>query len=105
MRSAIAGAAIRSVSRPCTVQVEGHADIEVRSGDTLLEACDAHHLPMESACGGFAVCNSCRVRVLDGEGNLSPRLDEELAFLDDEGQRLGCQARVLGDVRVRLEPG
>lgn len=77
--------------------------VEVSVGMTLLEACDAWGLPMETACGGFAACNSCRVRVLSG--GLSAIEDVEYPFLDDEGQRLGCQARVVGDVTVRLDPG
>ncbi len=77
--------------------------VEARLGMTLLEVCDASGLPMETACGGFAACNSCRVRVLAGV--LSEVEDVEYPFLDDEGQRLGCQARVVGDVTVRLEPG
>ncbi len=77
--------------------------VEAPVGATLLEVCDDHGLPMETACGGFAACNSCRVRVLSGV--LSEVEDVEDPFLDDPGQRLGCQARVVGDVVVRLEPG
>lgn len=77
--------------------------VEARLGETLLEVCDAHGLPMETACGGFAACNSCRVRLVEGE--LSPLEDVEIPFLDAPDQRLGCQARVVGDVRVRLDPG
>ncbi len=59
---------------------------------------------MDSACGGFACCNSCRVEVLSGA--LSPLLPEEEPFLDAPAQRLGCQARLLGGlVAVRLAPG
>ena len=77
--------------------------VEAPSGVTLLAVCDGHGLPMETACGGFAACNSCRVRVVSG--SLSVVEDVEEPFLDDPGQRLGCQARVNGDVVVRLEPG
>lgn len=77
--------------------------VEAPEGATLLEVCDAHGLPMETACGGFAACNSCRVRVISGE--LSPMEDVEEPFLDAPDQRLGCQARVVGDVRIRLDPG
>lgn len=87
------------------VEIEGFPAFEVASGTLLLDACDAHGVPMESACGGFAACNSCRVRVLDGADRLTPVVDEEEPFLDDEDQRLGCQAAVLGAVRLRLEPG
>ena len=77
--------------------------VEAPPGVTLLAVCDDHGLPMETACGGFAACNSCRVRVVSG--TLSALEDVEEPFLDDPGQRLGCQARVTGDVVVRLEPG
>ncbi len=77
--------------------------VEAEVGTTLLALCDANGLPMETACGGFAACNSCRVRVIDGL--LSPLLEVEAPFLDAAGQRLGCQAEVVGDVRLRLEPG
>ena len=87
------------------VEVEGWAPFEVPAGTTLLEACEAHRVPMDSACGGFAACNSCRVEVLAGADALSPLLDEEEPFLDAPTQRLGCQARVLGAVKVRLAPG
>ncbi len=72
-------------------------------GTTLLELAEAHGLPMEAACGGFATCNSCRVRVVGGA--LSPVDDAELPFLDRPDQRLGCQARVVEDVAVVLDPG
>jgi adenylate cyclase len=87
------------------VEVEGYPPFEAREDETLLEACEAHGVPMDSACGGFAACNSCRVDVLDGADALSPLLEEEEPFLDREGQRLGCQARVRGPIRVRLAPG
>ncbi len=70
---------------------------------TLYEVCLDHDLPMEAACGGFAACNTCRVRLLKGE--LTPLDDVEAPFLDAPGQRLGCQARVVSPVTVRLEPG
>jgi ferredoxin len=93
------------------LRVEGYPPCRVPAGITLLEACEAIEVPMESACGGFACCNSCRVDVLDGMDRLSPRLDEEDAFLDTDRQRLGCQATLLagdgvaGVVSVRLAPG
>ena len=79
------------------------AAVSADPGQTLLEVCDNHGLPMETACGGFAACNSCRVRLLSGA--LSPLEEVEAPFLDAQDQRLGCQARVVGDVTLRLDPG
>jgi 2Fe-2S ferredoxin len=65
--------------------------------------CERNDVEMEAACGGFACCNTCRVRVVEGE--LSPMDEIEEPFLDAPGQRLGCQARILGDVVLKLDPG
>lgn len=87
------------------VVIEDYGALEAPRGATLLEVCEAHAVPMDSACGGFACCNSCRVFVLCGAPNLSEIDPEERAFLDAPEQRLGCQAQVLGPVSVRLDPG
>mgnify|MGYP000880104459 CR=1 FL=1 len=85
--------------------VEGFGSWDVADGVTLLEACEGAGVPMEAECGGFAACCSCRVAVLEGCRGLSAVVAEEEPFLDRDDQRLACQARVLGDVWVRLEPG
>ena len=88
-----------------TVIVQGHPAVEGELDATLLDVCDAHGIHMECACGGFACCNSCRVEVIKGAENLSPVEEDELPFLERIHQRLGCQARLLGPVSVRLDPG
>lgn len=86
--------------------VEGHGACEIEPGVSLLDACEANEIPMESDCGGCAACNACRVRVIEGAANLSPKGPEEEPFVDHPDQRLGCQALALGgEVLVRLEPG
>ncbi len=86
--------------------VEGHGTLDVPEGTTLLEACEDAGVPMESDCGGCAGCNACRVRVIAGADALSPRLDEEVPFLDQDDQRLGCQCTVVGGTaHIALDPG
>ncbi len=50
-------------------------------------------------------CGNCIVDVLQGADNLSPPSTLELGLLKDKfaksGQRLACQAMVLGDVSVK----
>jgi ferredoxin len=89
----------------CRVEVEGYSQVLCPAGRSLLEICEGAGIPMDSACGGLAACNSCRVDVLEGAEQLSELLPEEEPFWDAPEQRLGCQARVLGPVRVRLAPG
>lgn len=74
---------------------------------TILES--AEHLGVDLAheCGGFATCSSCRVVVEQGAENLSEiEFDEENMLEVAEllpPFRLSCQAKVLGDVTVRIE--
>lgn len=65
-------------------------------------------LPM--ACMGKGLCATCHVVVVKGAENLSPRTEKELRALERltgcmPDSRLSCQARVLGDVSVRLPEG
>lgn len=78
-------------------------ELQVEPGCTLLEVAETANLPMEAQCGGFAMCNSCRVRVLSGA--LDALDPVEAPFLDRPDQRLGCQAHVVGDVVLMLDPG
>jgi 2Fe-2S ferredoxin len=78
---------------------------EVEANVTLLEASKALGFPLNHDCGGNASCTTCRVEVQMGGENLSEIDFEEQDLLDREAltepwHRLGCQARVLGDVVV-----
>lgn len=64
---------------------------------------DREHM---QACGGHAECGTCRVRIVSG--SVTPITTEERELFDEypaafrPGERLGCQARPLGDVVVAL---
>ncbi len=85
---------------------------EGKSGDvepnlTLLEASKVLGFPLHHDCGGNASCTTCRVEVQRGCENLSEIEFEEQDLLDREAliepwHRLGCQARIGGDVVVRV---
>jgi len=80
------------------------ARVRGEAGETLLDVCLEHDLPMETACGGFAACNSCRVRLVSGA--LTALDDLEAPFLDRPDQRLGCLARLTdADVSCTMDPG
>ena len=85
--------------------VQGRGEVDAPAGATILAACDQGGIHIETECGGFAACNSCRVAVISGMDALSPVGFDEEPFLDRPDQRLGCQAKLLGDVVVRLDPG
>lgn len=91
----------------CSVRF-GNLDrtVEVRSGTTVLDAAIAAGLDLNHYCGGMASCGSCRVS--DVVGPVSPLDPMEEATLDvvkeRDGDRLGCQTRVLGAVTVTVPP-
>ena len=88
---------------------------EGKSGDvdsnlSLLEAAQQVGFPLNHDCGGNASCTTCRVDVVVGLENLSDIDFDEQDLLDREAltepyRRLGCQARVLGDVMVQVPIG
>lgn len=80
---------------------EGRAT-EVAAGTTVLAAADALHVKIGRVCGGGGTCSTCRVQVVAGAGNLSPIGENEIAYDLGPDVRLACQARVLGDVGVRV---
>ena len=80
---------------------------EVEVNTTLLEAAKALGFSLNHDCGGNASCTTCRVEVQRGLEQLSEIDFDEQDLLDREAlsepwHRLGCQARVLGDVVVRV---
>jgi serine/threonine protein kinase/ferredoxin/hemoglobin-like flavoprotein len=74
-------------------------------GTSVLDVSLKHGLPHAHACGGHGKCTTCRVVVLEGAENLSPRTEREQVIARrkawPETVRLACQARVLGPVSVR----
>lgn len=80
---------------------------EVERNLTLLEAAKSLGFALHHDCGGNASCTTCRVEVQMGGENLSEIDFDEQDLLDREAlsepwHRLGCQAKVLGDVVVRV---
>lgn len=71
----------------------------------LLHASLDAGVPFTHACGGNARCSTCRVMVLKGAGNLSPRTEAECEMADrlkfDPKIRLACQTSLLGNVQIK----
>jgi len=74
----------------------------VLRGTTILEASRELGVEIESLCGGVKGCGKCKVQLV--EGLLWPFTDEEAKFITEkeraEGYRLGCAARIEGDVLI-----
>ena len=80
-------------------------DIDVPDGYAMIDMCDDYDTSILFGCRDGA-CGACIVKVLDGADNLSPMRDSERDFLEtmaaEEDERLACQCRVHGDVRVEV---
>jgi nitrite reductase (NADH) large subunit len=82
--------------------------VAVAEGSTLLEIAESNDLPIEAGCR-MGMCGADPIGVLDGMASLSPIGDDERKTLERLGlapgnTRMACCARVLGPVRVTLEP-
>jgi uncharacterized 2Fe-2S/4Fe-4S cluster protein (DUF4445 family) len=75
-------------------------------GETLFDAARRVGLAVPTACVGQGTCGLCRVKVIAGEQHLSPQNAVEVKHLGNTyfitKLRLSCQARVSGDVTVRI---
>ncbi len=78
--------------------------IRVRAGLTLLDAARSGKVPVRTRCGGHASCLMCKVLVHRQDGLTAPSHNEALKLgqLLEQGYRLACQAKVIGEVTVEV---
>lgn len=90
--------------RLVTVSYPSGKTVSAPPGTTILDISKLGGVPHASVCGGRGRCSTCRVRVNEGNDNLDPPSDEELAVLKRvgavEGTRLACQVPVMADMNV-----
>ena len=80
--------------------------VSCADGESVFEAARRVGLVVPTACVGQGTCGLCRVKVIAGEQHLSPLSEIEKRHLGNTyfitRLRLSCQARVSGDVTVRI---
>jgi uncharacterized 2Fe-2S/4Fe-4S cluster protein (DUF4445 family) len=91
---------------------------EFPAGTSVLEAARALGVDLDSVCGGRGICGRCQIAVSEGTHaklgirssarHLTPFSEPEGRYRDRSGlapeRRLGCHARLLGDVVVDVPP-
>ncbi len=82
-------------------------EIEVAEGTSILEAAKKIGAPEGDRCGGVCACSTCHVYVTEGFDRTSEIEDEEFDILDKAfdvraNSRLGCQAKIHGDVTIEI---
>lgn len=80
---------------------------EAKKGESILDVAINHDISIQHACGGFCACTTCHIHVKEGGEFLSDMEEDEsdrIDFVSDlqPNSRLGCQAKVSGDVVVQI---
>ncbi|MGD9379531.1 MAG: 2Fe-2S iron-sulfur cluster binding domain-containing protein [candidate division WOR-3 bacterium] len=82
---------------------KGEKKIKIKGGGSLLEMLTTQKIFIPSACGGRGTCGYCKVRVVEGAGQLLPT---EEAYMDDQertqGTRLSCQVKLRNDLKILI---
>ncbi|MGA7616393.1 MAG: 2Fe-2S iron-sulfur cluster-binding protein [Thermoanaerobaculia bacterium] len=76
------------------------ADFE--SERTLLSCAIDMGIRISHVCGGDGACGTCRIAVVDGWDQLSPPTPDETYKELEPPYRLSCQAKLKGDVVVKV---
>ncbi|NBM90159.1 NADH:ubiquinone reductase (Na(+)-transporting) subunit F [Proteus sp. G2658] len=88
-----------------SVEVNGDPDksFNAPAGDKLLNVLSNEGIFISSACGGGGSCGQCRVKVLEGGGDILPT---ELSHINKreakESCRLACQVNVKNNLKLEL---
>jgi ferredoxin, 2Fe-2S len=87
--------------------IPNNVTVEAEAGETIMEVALANGIELEHNCGGNCCCTTCHIIVREGQRHLSRIEEEEVDRLDECAEltptsRLGCQAKVRGDVMVEI---
>lgn len=86
-----------------TVTINDDRRLTVRGGRNLLGTLKEEGIFIPSACGGRGSCGLCKLRALEGAGEVLPT---ERPWLSPEEKkndtRLACQIKVKRDMRIRI---
>lgn len=90
-----------------TLHVKGFfSPLKFKTGDNLLDTLNAGKFSISQSCGGNGSCTTCRVLVLKGEENCSPRTEIEAERAAERffanNERLACQITLLGSVEIEI---
>jgi Na+-transporting NADH:ubiquinone oxidoreductase subunit F len=85
------------------ILINDEKTIKVPAGGKLLSALANQQLYVASACGGGGTCAQCRVKVLDGGGDILPTETSLITRREAaRGDRLACQVAVKQDMKIRV---
>lgn len=86
-----------------TININGEKDIVVPCGGKLLNVLADNKLFVSSACGGGGTCAQCKVKVLEGGGDILPTEETHInKGAAREGVRLSCQVTIKQNMKVEV---
>lgn len=81
-------------------------EFDIKAGETVLHVAQDNGIYIKSVCRGVPSCAECRVRVIDGDHNVTPPASSELGLIGTghfiDHRRLSCQLRCFGDITIDL---
>lgn len=85
------------------IMVNNEKELSAPAGDKLLNLLGAQRIFLPSACGGGGTCGQCKVKILEGGGDLLPTEKSHIGKREAaEGMRLACQVSAIGDMRITV---
>lgn len=85
------------------ITINDEKELEAPAGGKLLSALADSGIFVSSACGGGGTCGQCRVKILEGGGEM---LSTEASHINKrearEGCRLSCQVSVKQDMKIEV---
>ena len=92
-----------SPSGTVKLTINGKDVREVEQGSSLLTTLSNEGIYLSSACGGKGSCGQCKCQIVEGGGEI---LDSEKGQFTrkeiKDNWRLGCQAKVKGDLSIKV---
>ncbi len=87
----------------CKLYINEGEPLEVEGGQSLLAALYGQKIFIPSACGGQGTCGECKVRVLEGGGQILPTELQHISKPQARaGLRLACQVKVRSDLKLEV---
>ena len=81
----------------------GTKELEVESGNTLLNTLHENGVMLSSACGGKGSCGQCKVQVTEGGGQILPTETGHFSRKEQlDHWRLGCQVKVKDSMSIQV---
>ena len=88
---------------PCEITVNNERKLNVEGGPNLLSILTEQKIFIPSACGGRGTCGLCKLKVLEGAGQLLPTEEPFLTAEEKSSNvRLSCQVKVRNNLKIEI---